>query len=356
MKQTIIAALIILPAVAGGAGGEEDSAKPARLAAENNALKARLAESSKQIETLTQQLVHLRAVVDNLKKEVTSLKAANAELKAQLARKAPRSAGPVKPQDPAGTKLVISVQPGGWGGAGVQDIQKLLLSAGSELWKHFPGRRLRPIIVRHSDSGPIVLFRQGPAGEYIVKLDVEGTYWAQFTYQFSHELCHILTNYEKKTSRKNKWFEESLCEMASMFALRRMAVTWRTSPPYPHWKSFAPALRKYADDLQAKKERQLPQGTTLAKWYRDNEQGLRKNPTLRSKNGVVANELLGLFEAGPESWAAVGYLNMETLDDSDTFKSYLESWHRHCPAKHKEFVRQIGDLFEIKISSPAKQK
>ncbi len=341
MKQTIIAALIILPAVAGGATSEEDSAKLQLLGAENNALKARLAESSKRIETLTQQLVHLKAVVDDLKKEVTSLKAANAE---------------PKPQDPAGTKLVIRVQPGGWGGAGVQDIQKLLLSAGSELWKHFPGRRLRPIIVRHSSSGPIVLFRQGPAGEYILKLDVEGTYWAQFSYQFSHELCHILTNYEKKTSRKNKWFEESLCEMASMFALRRMAVTWRTSPPYPNWKSFAPALRKYADNLQAKKERQLPPGTTLAKWYRDNEQGLRKNPTQRSKNGLVANELLGLFEKSPESWAAVSYLNMDELDDADSFKDYLASWHRHCPAKHKKFVRRIGDLFGIEISPSPKQK
>lgn len=341
MKQTIIAALIILPVVVGGAAGEEDSAKLARLAAENNALKATLAESNKRIETLTQQLVHLKAVVEDLKKEVTSLKAANDGPKAQA---------------PADTKLVIRVQPGGWGGAGVRDIQKVAMSAGSELWKYFPGRRLRPIIVRHSDSGPIVLFRQGPAGEYIVKLDVEGTYWAQFTYQFAHELCHILTNYEKKTSRKNKWFEESLCEMASMFALRRMAVTWRTSPPYPHWKSFAPALRKYADDLQAKKERQLPPGATLAKWYRDNEQDLRKNPTLRNKNGLVANELLGLFEASPESWAAVSYLNMETLDDADSFKDYLESWHRHCPAKHKKLVRRIGDLFGIEVSPPPKQK
>ena len=287
---------------------------------------------------------------------ILSAAAANAELKAQLARKVPRSAGPAKPQDPGDTKLVIRVQPGGWGDAGVADIQKLLLSAGSELWKHFPGRRLRPISVRHSDSGPIVLFQSGPAGEYILKLDVEGRHWAQFAYQFSHELCHILANYEKKTSPRNKWFEESLCEMASMFVLRRMAVTWRTSPPYPNWKSFAPALRKYADDLQAKKEHRLPAGTTLAKWYRQNEQSMRKEPCLRAKNKIVAGELLGLFEKSPESWAAVGYLNMEKLDDSDSFKSYLESWHRRCPAKHKKFVRRIGDLFGVEISPPPKQK
>ncbi len=337
MKQTIIAALIILLAVAGPVVGEEDSAKLQRLAAENNALKTTLAESNKRIEALTVQLARLTAAVEQLKGEVAKLQAAN-------------------PRDPDDTKLVIRVQPGGWGGAGVRDIQKVLLSAGSELWKCFPGRRLRPIIVRHSDSGPIVLFRQGPAGEYILKLDVEGTYWAQFAYQFSHELCHVLTNYEKKTSRKNKWFEESLCEMASMFALRRMAVTWRTSPPYPHWKSFALALQKYADDLQAKKEHHLPAGTTMAKWYRQNEQGLRKNPTVRAKNKIIANKLLGLFEKNPESWAAVSYLNMDNLGDADSFKNYLESWHRHCPAKHKKFVRQISDLFGIEISPAPKQK
>ncbi len=328
MKRTIIAALTVLSAVAPPAVGEEDSAKLQRLAAENRALKA----------------------------EVTKLRAANAELKAQLARKAPRSAGPGKPQHAAGAKLVIRVQPGRWGDAGVGDIQKLLLSAGNELWKHFPGRRLRPIIVRHSDSGPIVLFQRGPAGQYILKLDAEGRHWAQFTYQFSHELCHILANYEKKASPRNKWFEESLCEMASMFVLRRMAVTWQTSPPYPNWKSFAPALRKYADDLQANKDHRLPAGTTLAKWYRDNEQSMRKEPCLRAKNKIVANELLGLFEKSPESWAAVSYLNMDELDDADSFKDYLESWHRHCPAKHKKFVRRIGDLFGIEVSPPPKQK
>ena len=287
---------------------------------------------------------------------ILSAVAANAELKDKLARKVPPSAGPVKPQAPAGTKLVIRVHPGGWGDAGVRDIQKLLLSASNELWKHFPGRRLRPIIVRHSDSGPIVLFRRGPAGEYILKLDVEGRHWAQFAYQFSHELCHILANYQKKASPRNRWFEESLCEMASMFVLRRMAVTWRTSPPYPNWKSFAPALRKYADDLQAKKEHHLPKGTTLAKWYRDNEQSMRKEPCLRAKNRIVANNLLGLFEARAESWAAVSYLNMGKPDDSESFKSYLESWHRRCPAKHKKFVRRIGDLFGVEISPPPKQK
>jgi len=357
MKKTIITAAMILSAVVAGAA-EKDSAQLDRLAAENRALRATLAECEKRIETLTKQVARLAAAVDGIKTEVRKLRSANADLRAKAAEAA-RAAGPATPPQPTGTtgkKLVIRVQAGGWGGAGTRDIQKVALSAGGELWKHFPGRRLHPIIISHSNSGPIILFRRGPAGEYLAKLDVEGTYWAQLAYQFAHEFCHILANYGTKSGRKNKWFEESLCEMASLFALRRMAVTWKTAPPYPHWKSFAPALHKYAENLRTSKDRQLPAGTTLAKWYRDNEQDLRKNPSGRTRNGIIANQLLGLFEASPQSWAAVGYLNLDKPDETESFKGYLESWHGHCPEKHKKFVRQIANLFEIEISPAPKQK
>jgi len=236
---------------------------------------------------------------------------------------------------------------GGWGGASTTDIQKVLHSAAMEIWKYFPERKLAPIIVQHSNSGPIVLYRKGPKGEHIVRLDVKGTYWCQFAYQFAHEFCHILTNHPAQ-SKKNNWFLESLCEMASRFAVRGMAETWKTAPPYPHWKSFSSALTRYADDLRLKPGQGLAKGQTLAQGYRANAAALRANAADRDKNKVVANALLSRFQAAPQTWQAVSHLNLLKPDKADTFEAFLSDWLARTPAEHKPAVKRIIALFDLK--------
>jgi len=233
-----------------------------------------------------------------------------------------------------------------WGGASLRDIGKVLDSAGGELWRHFPNRTLEPILVEPK-GGPIVLYRRGPQGEYRVRLNTGSTYWAQYAFQISHELCHILCNY-REGGRSNKWFEESLCELASLFVLRRMSESWKTDPPYPNWRGFSSALSDYAQNRLD--ECPLPDGTTLAAWYREQAAELRKDPCQRPKNRVVAGALLPLFEEEPEHWAAVAYLNAAPAAEADTFQQYLQKWHRHTPARHQAFVRKITGEFGIELS------
>jgi hypothetical protein len=49
-------------------------------------------------------------------------------------------------------------------------------------------------------------------------------------YQFAHEFAHILSNYERhadsKVARQHEWFEEALCEVASLYALKRVGMQW----------------------------------------------------------------------------------------------------------------------------------
>ena len=253
-----------------------------------------------------------------------------------------------------GSKLSIRVMPDDWGDANTLDIRRVLESAADELWKNFPERRLHPIIVQRGRRSPITLYRRGPKGEYLVKVTAKGRYWCQFSYQFAHEFCHILANYSHETPVANKWLEESLCEMASIYAIRQMAVTWKTSPPYPHWKSYAAAIRKYADDLQEAKDK-LPEGKTLAVWYKENSAALRKVPCMREKNRIVANSLLGLFEANPEHWVAIGYLN-SGKPASDSFQDHLANWYRQTPAGHRKIVASIIKMFELKVPPPPAAK
>ena len=318
----------ILP-VGPARAGQADEVR--KLRAENQALRKQVDNLRGQVELLQQRLADLSATVRQLQARAA-------------ARGSVRRPVPAEPS----RKLNIRVVPGGWGNAGTADIQKVLLSAAGELWKHFPRRKLAPIVVKHGSRGPIVLHRKGDSGEYLVHLDVEGRYWCQFAYQFAHEFCHILTNYGKRDAKENLWFEESLCEMASMYALTAMSRSWRTSPPYPNWRSYAPAIADYAEKLRRKKPPTLPAGQTLADWLAANLPELRRDPYLRGKNRLVAMQLLPLFEAEPQRWEAVGYLNQRPTHPKGSFEGYLANWLRDVPERHKPFVRRVIKLLGAK--------
>ena len=225
-------------------------------------------------------------------------------------------------------------------------VKAVLHSAASELWKHFPDRKLDPILVEPK-GGPIVLFRRGKNGEYFVRLNTGQTYWAQYSYQFAHELCHILCGYREGEAH-NKWFEESLCELASLYVLRQMGQTWKMRPPYSNWKGYAKALTGYADERMSKVK--LAEEMTLAKWYADNAEQLRKSATQRELNQVVATLLLPLFEKEPSHWEAITWLNAgEHVKDRD-FPAYLSAWHANVPQKHKEFVAAIAKELGINLT------
>ena len=71
-----------------------------------------------------------------------------------------------------------------WGGE-IQNVDKVLHSAAEELWRYFPERALKPILVEPK-GGPITLYSRGPNGEYLVRLNTGGRLWAQYSYQFAH--------------------------------------------------------------------------------------------------------------------------------------------------------------------------
>ena len=242
--------------------------------------------------------------------------------------------------------VTIQVSPDGWGKGSKANVHAVLASAASTLTRHFPGRKLKPIEVARHDKSPIVLFKRGPNGEYRVRLSAKNTAWAQYAYQFAHEVGHVLCNYAKYKDA-NKWFEETIAELASLYALRRMAEEWKKKPPYRNWKSYAPSLRKYADNRM--KKFTLPEGTTLAAWFRENEPALRKSATRRDDNTKVAGALLPLFEMSPGQWPAVGWINSVRDKPNRSFKTFLIDWRRACPEQYRSFVEQIADAFGITL-------
>jgi len=250
------------------------------------------------------------------------------------------SAAPAR--DSGRDPIQIRVAPEGWGDADPGDIQKVLESAGRTLLLQLPDLKLPPIDVSRSRTGPITLFQRGSGGEYRIRLDVEGRQWAQFSFQFGHEICHVVCGCVEHPN-PDLWFEESICEMASLYVLGRMAEEWKARPPYANWKDYAPALQRYRDERLA--QGKLPAGMSLADWFGKKGAALREDPRQRPLNLIVASALLPMFEAAPERWGALPFLNVVRGDATRSFPRYLGDWSRSAPEKHRELIATLASRF-----------
>jgi len=238
----------------------------------------------------------------------------------------------------------------GWGDAVPADVRAVLDSAAGSLVPLVPDAGSIAIEV-HARGGPIALFDRTPEGHFQVRLDTGGNHWAQYGFQFGHELCHVLCRSDR-TARTHLWFEEALCETASLFVLRRMADSWQRDPPYRNWAAYAPRLADYAAMRLAESPR--PEGMSLARWYERHREDFESQPTDRPNALAVAAALLPLFEAQPERWAAVRWLNVAPPARGRSFARHLAAWRRETPRRHAAAVDAIAAEFGIRLDSPAK--
>jgi hypothetical protein len=246
----------------------------------------------------------------------------------------------------------IRVQAGGFGVASAADITAMLQSAAGELCRYWPRTQLPRIDVYHRADHPQTDSRRAAGNRIAIGLTARDTHWAQYSFQFAHEFCHALANYSNSSRplvryphHANLWLEESLCETASLFALRAMGRSWQTDPPHPAWREYAVWLNSYAKERLALAKNRLPPGTPFSIWFRENQSVLRRNPTERSRNTIIATQLLPIFEAEPRGWEALAFLNSASTNPKSSLAHYLAQWRSRCPQRLRSFVTKVEAVF-----------
>jgi len=241
--------------------------------------------------------------------------------------------------------MLLRVRQVGWGEVTPEEIQNLLTDVTKQLLQHVqvvPDGTIN--IEPGSTDYPEVRYRNFFSDPYTVFLSARNRSWSQYSYQFAHEFCHILSNYERLRLPQNKWFHECLCELASIFVLRQMALTWRVSPPYKNWVSYSDALASYAEDLIVQPTNTLPSGQNFQNWLRVNEPRLQADPYQRTLNRLVAVRLLPSFEKTPGIWRTIPFLPNSTAD----LQLYLEEWASACPESDRVYVHEVkAALFDL---------
>ena len=236
-----------------------------------------------------------------------------------------------------------------WGTGYPEDISAVLKSVAEIMFPLGGKPPYSNIMVGRSENGPIVLYKRGSKGQYLINLNSKDRYWCQYAFQFSHEIGHILCGF-KDGDPSNLWFEETLGEVASLYSLLRMEEKWKHSAPYPHWKAYAPEFTKYARERKRKYKDQIP--SNLKKWFHENQKVLAKHPVDRPRNAALAIQLLPRFENSSVGWTTCAYLNDQKNKEAKSFESYLYDWYRSCPhTEQKGFVKKIAAEFGITLAS-----
>jgi hypothetical protein len=252
--------------------------------------------------------------------------------------------------------LDITIDEGAWGQASRADIHTVVAAAADAVWRHCDGQLMRPIRVYHREDFPQTDFLHDWRGRLHIGLASEDPRWAQMAFQFGHEFCHALAQHSATAKRgwhppmhANLWFEESLCEAASLFVLRALSAAWRTQPPDPQWRGTAAAFADYTVERLARPDHQLPADTAFPAWFREHEPALRENAALRARNVIIARQLLPLFEAEPAGWVAACYLNLGRRQQGKPLAQHFTEWQAASPAARRPFIGRVAEIFSTRL-------
>lgn len=239
----------------------------------------------------------------------------------------------------------FQIELSGWGEAIINDIIALLENVTdtfySELdYSKIPAKSVQilnsinhPIPLDH----PIIYCDRDPIEIYLC---VSDRYWAKYSYQFSHELCHhvVDTDFIHSNDRFG-WLEETLCELASIYCIDKMSENWKTSPPYINWTDYSDSLKDYVNEILNRDANKI--SNEFSVWLSDNIEELYNNRYLRTENTLIATHLFPFFKPEPILWQAIHYMKLIRVTDSMDVITFFNCWIELTPEHLKGLLNEV---------------
>lgn len=228
-----------------------------------------------------------------------------------------------------------------WGNASVEDLITIFENVIEEFYPFLDETVLpnKTVIIKSSSTigikHPMLHQKDNEDTMYLAQAD---TVWSDFVFEFSHELCHHITNNDYNPDDRFGWLEESFCELSSLFVLKRMQRRWKGNPPYEQWRGYADNFAGHASRLITESSQKLDEPFLI--WldkYLDLLYHDRKSP-LRM---IVAIQLLPVFEANPELWKCMQYYSQVKYTDATTLHEFIEQWKTILPDDLKQPFEEI---------------
>lgn len=168
------------------------------------------------------------------------------------------------------------------------------------------------------------------------------TDWEYYIFEFAHEFCHY--QIRNDVVQNLRWFEESLCQLASVFVMRRIGFRYTKHPNSDAQYKLGTRILKRAA-LEWKDIKQI--NLDFSDWSSVELQMLVEDEYERGKNTYIALRLLPIFEKDPYLWSTI--LCLGDMPEWISFNEFIQRWHQLSGPEFSESIVNISRIFNIEI-------
>lgn len=136
---------------------------------------------------------------------------------------------------------------------------------------------------------------------HIIYISAHDNYWCKWVYQFAHEYCHHLIDGSLSGEWADLlWFEETICELSSIYNLYKMEQ-FCTEVGLGY---FSPSVEEYKENL-LNKNAQLYNLSPSGGWYSGYASSLSEVGYKRDLYNAIATLMFPLFVENPRLWKII---------------------------------------------------
>lgn len=190
--------------------------------------------------------------------------------------------------------------------------------------------------VIHRDEGPLC---SNIGDEHVIFLSVKDDYWCQWVYQFAHEYCHHLIDGSLSGEWSDLlWFEETICELSSLYNLNRMIGFCMVNG----LQGYAPSVVDYLNNLLTKNKNTYCLSEEGG-WYKRYEDSLRVEKYKRDLYNAMAVLMYSLFVENPRLWKLI--MNIGDIRSWKTLDDLFRHLEASADESYKESLSRLIRLF-----------
>lgn len=195
-------------------------------------------------------------------------------------------------------------------------------------------------IDNHATGSPAIWLHDDQTNIAWIIVDIGTDDWCKLSYQFGHELGHVLCNSWNARSQPHtpcQWLEESMVEAFSIRSLGLLAESWERNPPFAGDAAFGGAIREYRGNLIKNYGGVGTQeaDAQIGSWFRASR-GTLEQSALSGIEGPFIVRMVGEFERDITCVEDLGALNRWPSRSQVPLDDYLKFWEKSCAEVHAQ--------------------
>jgi hypothetical protein len=245
--------------------------------------------------------------------------------------------------DPTPSLLSASLElGGGWKSSPADAVLRVLSRmqevslAGVRLLSDQQPGRIR--VDNHASGSPAIWLHDDHTNVAWIMVDIGTDDWCKLSYQFGHELGHVLCNSWNAQSQPHnpcQWLEETMVEAFSIRGLGCLAASWERNPPFAGDAAFGSAIREYRGNLLKNYGGAKVQisDAEFASWFRASRSVLERS-ALSGIEGQLIIRVVSELERDIACVEDLGALNRWPSRSGVPLEDYLRLWEKSCTEVH----------------------